>query len=119
MPEKIRVLVFPVDGDPREEWMENTLEAQQALVGGYVRPIGVATGLVLTCVEVDCDEQLPPVNARIVMQNGATLEIFGQFFVARLAGSALASITDADLKTIVYAFGRTHVRTLGDDQGVN
>ena len=39
MSKTIEILVFPVNGDPYKTQIENTLEAMQKVVGGYIEPV--------------------------------------------------------------------------------
>lgn len=54
MTEKIRVLVVEPNKEPRVEFIENTLEAKQAIVGGYIemlRPFVHNDDVVIICNE--------------------------------------------------------------------
>ena len=51
MSEKIRVLVIEPGKKPEEREIDNTLEALQEIVGGYIECVTLATDLVIICNE--------------------------------------------------------------------
>jgi len=51
MSEKIRVLVIEPGKNPEEREIDNTLEALQEIVGGYIECVTMATDLVVICNE--------------------------------------------------------------------
>lgn len=78
--------------------IDNTLEALQGFVDGYVESIKLSNDLVLLCDE-DARYKAKAVSSLVTIQ-GIPVGIRGDFLICRRQGSELASITDADLKAI-------------------
>lgn len=51
MSEKIKVLVIEPGKNPEEREIDNTLEAMQEIVGGYIECVTLTTDLVVICNE--------------------------------------------------------------------
>lgn len=48
---KVKIIVKPVDKIAHVEWADNTLEAFQRIVGGYIETVTICTDLVIICNE--------------------------------------------------------------------
>jgi len=98
MTAKLKVIVYEpgvARGELRE--IDDTLEALQSVVGGYIEHVGILGGLAVVVNEEGRLMGLPPNRRGFV----------GPFFVARVAGEEYVSITDADervARTIFDAF---------------
>ncbi len=98
MAKKILVLVFEageIGQRPTVREIDNTLEAMQAIVGGYIEPHNGHNGLMVLCDDMGASKGLPP-NAASVAVCGKML--VGTFFVCRQKGSDFASVRDSDVK---------------------
>ena len=124
-PKMVRVIVFRPTAAPVMEWIPDTLDGMQALVGegapdgrAYVQHVPLGD-LDLYCAEDGIALNLPP-NAGLAVPahpvdvdfwhfivtvhpnlaapgEGGTHYLRGTFFVARRRGSELSGVTDADL----------------------
>lgn len=91
----ITVIVCRVGEGPVVEDMANTLQAMQGLVGGYVEEINVLPGGLVMFANEDGLPRRLPYNRSV-----CGVQIVGDFFVCRSAGSELASIVDGDLDVV-------------------
>ena len=90
----VRVAVYRVGADAVVESIEDSLDAQQKLVGGYIEGLGLGNSLLLICNEEGKLKGLPP--NRFVP--GRDL-IVGDFFVTRTNSEGESDdIEEADLK---------------------
>ena len=96
----IEILVVPPGAAPYTHTLDNTLEAMQALIGGYITSF--ETGI-FDAVGIAHDEglllRLPP--NRLIPATGAV--IFGTFFVAG-SGINLHSLTDEQMSEAAKLF---------------
>jgi len=89
----VNVVVYRVGEEPFVETIEDTLDAQQEIVGGYIEGVGLGNSLLLICNEEGKLKGLPP--NRLVP--GRDL-IVGNFFVTRTNSEGESdNITEADL----------------------
>ena len=76
--------------------IENTLEAMQDFVGGYIEPLNLGNNLIMMFDE-EARFKGKQVTT-ILMTPIMTIEIRGDYFVARQSGSELIGLTDSDIK---------------------
>ena len=97
---KIRVLIIEPSQEPREEMIENTLEAMQEIVGGYIEHVEwLQDNTVDLFVNEDgISEHLPP-NQALYNENGECYSIlFGNMFVCGYDNNGNSiSLTDEQL----------------------
>jgi hypothetical protein len=102
----VRVIYIPVGSDPLVRDIEPTLDAMQALVGGYIEYVGLRRhpGLDLVCNEEGKLKRLKP-NVILVDNDDV---VMGDCFLVRTddEGEA-ASVTKADIESLVGK-GRIH-----------
>lgn len=101
MPKTIKVIMVRVGQDPMVEDMDNSLEAMQKAVGGYLEGAALKPGVMLMCNEEGKLKKLP--TNRYVL--GADL-IVGDFFITRhnKAGDNV-SLTKADIEQLLPLVG--------------
>lgn len=86
----IKVMVCKVGKEPYVKEIPNELEAINQIVEGYIETAPLINGLIVVYNEDGMHLGLP-------LNNNLGLNIFGNFFVARVNGTELASITDEDI----------------------
>lgn len=98
----IRVLFVPVGGTPTVVWIEPSLAAMQALVGGHIEATNPARllprGVDLYCNEDGIERQLPP--------NGCG--ILGPYFFSAIDGRGEPRSLDAGELAAVSVFYLLH-----------
>lgn len=95
MSKKIKVIKFPVGSDPMVVEIDDSLEAMQAVVGGYLEVV-VVDGLDLWCNEEGLIDDMP---FNRLMGGHA---IHGDFFLARHDDEGdSTSVTAADIAKFV------------------
>lgn len=79
--------------------MENTLEAEQAFVGGYIEVISIGNGIDLVCNDEAKINGLEPTVAWI--EEGEVVDVIcGNCFLCRSRDGEFISIKEEDLKFI-------------------
>lgn len=101
MPNKIRVLLLPVMDNARVEYMENTLEAKQKYVEGYIECLSVGDDVDIICNDEGKFTHRP--NRPIF--NGADC-VYGPAIVARVdpATGNYIDLTDEDIAKYTEMF---------------
>lgn len=87
MAEQIRIVYCPLDEPPVISWVDNTLEAMQKLVGGYIETATVGK-YVLVCNEDGRLLGMP--------QNPCLEEYVGPVFFTRTDGDEFVNLSVAD-----------------------
>ena len=86
--------------EPRvEPLFDNTLEAFQKAVGGYIETVTIAEDLVLICNE---EGKLQGMQGNRRLENGSV--IAGPFLIVRDGGSDFASLTDHQTELYMNKF---------------
>lgn len=96
----IRVLVYRPGEPSKVEDLQNTLEAWQALVGGYVESVPLGDGICLLCNEEGKGQGLAP---NFALPGDI---IVGPAFFCRSKSSSMVSLTDTDITRIQKKVGR-------------
>lgn len=82
MENKIDVVLCKVAEPPVAITIDNTLEAMQHLVGGFVECVNIADGVDLWCNENGKLDRLPP-NRFLTDDNGTPFDVIcGDFFIS-------------------------------------
>lgn len=90
-----RILLFPVDADPKVMDIEKGLEPMQSLVGGYIENVTLEDGVGLICNEEGKLTGLP-LNRPVPEIRDV---IRGPFFLSRYNDEGeTVDVTDADVK---------------------
>lgn len=89
----IAVLLYKAGEAPRPNFIPNTLEAMQELVGGYIETVTLEDGLVLVCNEEGRMNDLP-LNALVTTRYGRQ-SIYGDFFICRGEGDEFAGLRNS------------------------
>jgi len=98
-----RVLLFPVDADPKVMDIAGGLKPMQDLVGGYIENVTLEEGVGLICNEEGKLTGLP-LNRQVPELNDI---IRGPFFISRYNDEGeTVDITDADVKEYTKRFPR-------------
>lgn len=95
----IEVLVYRPGQDSVVEKVENTLEAQQALVGGYIEMVPLGKGLYLVCNE---EGKLRGLERNIHVGFDV---VVGNCFFCRVRGSNAASLSAKDIEALREQYG--------------
>ena len=96
----MRVLVVEPEQRPQEKEIDNSLEAMQQIVGGYIQSIPLDNSVALVCNEEGKLEDLPP-NRGLRNQNGQMYDIvFGTFFLCGVSADSeyFASLTQEQIE---------------------
>jgi len=88
---EIEVMVFEPGKSGEMRSIDDSLEAMQAVVGGYIEQVVFAHGLVIICNEEGKLHGLPPNRWGLL----------GTFFVVRQEGAEYASLNEADKALVV------------------
>lgn len=91
---KIKVYVKEPGQTPALREIDNTLEALQEIVGGYIETVTVATDLVIICNEEGRLQGLAP-NCRIL-----GYDFVGPIIFAGVAGDEFADVPEAAVRPI-------------------
>lgn len=98
-PEEIRVIIVPPNELPRVEVIQNTLKAQQEIVGGNIEELYLDNDAVAVC-----NEEGKLMNLEANRKIGSDI-IAGTFFIARDDGSEyLVSLTDEQADNYMEKF---------------
>lgn len=100
-PKKVTVLVVPVGKPPETREIEPTLEAMQALVGGFIQMVPYIEGVDLVCNE---EGKLNGMPANRPIFGGADIAMGTFFFCRRTRGGKAASVTAADVARLRKEF---------------
>lgn len=77
--------------------IDNTLEAMQEFVGGYIEVINITDKILLVCNEEGKMRGLPP--AAFIVRNQKSQDIIvGKFFLCREDGENMVSIHESDIE---------------------
>ena len=98
----MKVMSYKVGQEPKIMEIENTLEALQKYVGGYVETFPIGHGLYVICDE-DAQLKGAPPNRIVdhITMNTSYGMILGDFAVVRVKNGDFESITDLDIKILL------------------
>ena len=91
MADQIRIVYCPVEGEPSVMMIDNTLEAMQKLVGGYIETITFGDYVVI-CNEEGRLKGLP--------ENPCMPDYVGDILFARVKGDEFASLPASEAQII-------------------
>lgn len=97
---KIRILVYRPGLPGSVEEHDDSLEAQQALVGGYIESVALGDNVFMTCNE---EGRLQGLQPNFTMLGNT---IVGTVFFHRVENSECQSLTDTDIARIQRKVGR-------------
>ena len=110
-----RVLVFEVGKAPKEVYINNTLEAKQHIVGGWIEQFPLFQ-VVSDTLYLICDEEgklkqhCQPNCALLSKEDGHLLDIIhGTFFIVGDGDEDYRSLTDREVEMIKRAYTKTIV----------
>jgi hypothetical protein len=103
---KIKVIMVRVGQDPVVENMDNSLEAMQKAVGGYIEGMPLFADIMLICNEQGKLERLP-LNRCVAGEH-----IVGDFFITRNKNGHNVSLTHADIKQLIPFLAAARANTL-------
>lgn len=95
MDKPIMAITMEPGGNPVAQTIENTLEAMQGIVGGYIEVVPLGNGLLLICNE---EGKLKGLDPTIWIGNDF---ISGSFIVCRSDGEEFSSITAEDTEILL------------------
>ena len=95
----MKVIIKEVGESPRIEEIENTLEALQSLVNGYIEAVHIDNEIILICNEEGNLQGLPP-NFRI----GNTTIVGTAVFVSHNSEGDFASLNDWHIENVMSKF---------------
>ena len=101
----MKVIVKKVGNVPEVVEIENTLEAMQEIVGGYIELVPIRTGCVMICNEEGKLEGLP---YNFTLGND---HIVGNVFFTKPDGEDFTDLDDRDVEMIQHFFSRTPYTT--------
>lgn len=97
----IRVIFYPVDGEPELRTIKDELREYQKLVGGHIEPYRIKTGL-LALMDEDGWEHQRPHHKRFGF-------FLGDLVLVATSGEEFVSVTDEDVRRFERVYG-VHVR---------
>jgi len=86
-------MICEVGKEPYVKEIPNDLETINKIIGGYMEVASLTDDLIVVCNEEGMRLDLP-------LNDNLGLNILGNFFVARIEGTDLASITDEDIELL-------------------
>ena len=93
----MKAILIDTDRKVREIEVENTLEALQGRVGGYIQTVDLNNGLIAICNEDGKLEELPPVALLISPDGGIAYDaLCGPVVVCRAKGDEFTDIQPDD-----------------------
>lgn len=101
----MKVIIKRIDQKPEVTEIENTLEAMQNVVGGYIETIHVRSGCMMLCNEEGRLQNLP-YNFTL-----GTNHIVGDVLFTRQNGTDFTDLDDRDIEMILHFFSRTPYTT--------
>ena len=101
----MKVIVKRVNQKPELTEIENTLEAMQRVVGGYIEVVHVRTGCVMICNEEGRMMGLP------YNFNLGNTNIVGDVFFTKPDGAEFTDLDDRGIEMILHFFSRTPYTT--------
>lgn len=101
----MKVIIKKVGKAPEIVEIENTLEAMQKVVGGYIELVPVRTGCVMICNEEGRMTGLP-YNFTL-----GTNHIVGDVFFTKPNGAEFTDLDERDVEMILHFFDRTPYTT--------
>ena len=103
--EKIRVLVVEPMKEPKVEYIENTLDGMQRVVGGLIEEIDLNDNTVLVCNEEGILLGMPFNRS----MEGGYGGVFGTFFVCGLGEEDFCSLTPEQMETYRRKFRHAEI----------
>lgn len=103
---KMKVSYYKVGCEPETIEIENSLEALQELVGGYIEVVTIdrTKSILLICNEEGRIDQLPK-NRLVKKENGKIVDIiYGDFFICQSKGEDFCSIEDQNIDAVKKHF---------------
>ena len=98
---------------PLEREIDNTLEALQNEVGGYIETVTLKDDLVIICNEDGVSLKFP-INRTLVFKtpsgNFYNVPILGNFIICGTDGEEFRGLTDEELKALKVQFEKDRVR---------
>lgn len=101
----MKVIIKQVNKEPEIRDIENTLEAMQKIVGGYIELVPVRTGCVMLCNEEGRIQKLP-YNFNLGNNN-----IVGDVIFTRQSDTEFTDLNETDVEMILHFFSRTPYTT--------
>ena len=106
------VLKIMPDQPPLEREIDNTLEALQNEVGGYIETVTLKDDLVIICNEDGINLRFP-INRTLVFKTPAgnfyNVPILGIFIICGTDGEEFRGLTDEELKALKVQFEKGRV----------
>lgn len=97
----MKVIRIHTDRTVREVEIENTLEAMQAQVGGYIEAVHLMDDLFAICNEDGKLKELPPVALLLSPSGGIAYDaLCGPVLICRAAGEAFTDIRPGDMQRL-------------------
>lgn len=93
----MNIIVYELDKEPYIKEIDNTLEAMQEVVGGYIEPVQVATDAIAICNEEGVIRGLP-INKR------GRITLFGTFFICKVKGESFTGFSLKQANEIMKYF---------------
>ena len=108
----MRVLKIYPDHPPVLRDIDNTLEALQNEVGGYIEPVRLPGDLVILCNENGVILKFP-LNRTLVFKTSAgnfyNVPILGNFIICGTDGEEFRGLTDREVKSMSELFAKNRV----------
>ena len=101
----MKIIIKRINQEPEITDIQNTLEALQGVVGGYIEAVPVHSGCVMLCNEEGRLQGLP-YNFTL-----GTNHIVGDVIFTRQSNSEFTDLTEADVEMIQHFFSRTPYTT--------
>ena len=108
----MRVLKIYPDHPPVLRDIDNTLEALQNEVGGYIETVSLPGGFVIICNEDGVNLKFP-INRTVVFKTPAgnfyNVPILGNFIICGTDGEEFRGLTDKEAKELLELFKKNRV----------
>lgn len=109
----MKVLKIMPNQPPLEREMDNTLEALQSEVGGYIEAVSLSGDIVIICNEDGINLKFPVSRTLVFTSNSGTVydvPIHGVFIICGTDGEEFRGLSEKEIKDLKKQFSTERIR---------